>query len=120
MTELTNPRRGEIWLVAFGAARKGEPGKNRPAIVVSANELLTGLNGELIVVVPLSSSLKPSRLRPEVLPDEGIDGPSAAICRAIRAVARPRLLRPIGDAKPSTIAQVETALATILGIERQS
>jgi len=117
VTESTDPRRGEIWLVAFGAARKGEPGKNRPAIVVSANELLTGVEDELIVVVPLSSSIKPSRARPEVSPDEGIDGPSAAICRGIRAVARPRLLRPIGDARPETIAAVETALATILGIE---
>ena len=25
------PRRGEVWLVSFGAARPGEPGKNRPA-----------------------------------------------------------------------------------------
>jgi mRNA interferase MazF len=116
--ESTNPRRGEIWLVAFGAARKGEPGKNRPAIVVSANELLSGVDDELIVVVPISSSRKASRLRPEVSPDEGIDGPSAAICRGIRAVARPRLLRPIGDAKRETVAEVETALAAILGIER--
>lgn len=114
--ESTSPRRSEIWLVAFGAARKGEPGKNRPAIVVSANELLSGADDELIVVVPLSSSLESSRLRPEVLPDEGIDGRSAAICRGIRAVARPRLLRPIGEAKPETVAEVETALATILGI----
>jgi mRNA interferase MazF len=115
--ESTDPRRGEIWLVAFGAARKGEPGKNRPAIVMSANDLLSGVDDELIVVIPLSSSREPSRARPAVSPDEGIDGPSVAICRAIRAVARLRLLRPIGEAKPETIAEVEVALATILGIE---
>lgn len=28
------PDRGEIWLVSLGAARKREPGKNRPAIVI--------------------------------------------------------------------------------------
>lgn len=118
MTESTEPRRGEIWLVAFGAARKGELGKNRPAIVISANELLTGVDDELIAVVPLSGSRKPSRVRPAVSPDEGIDGPSAAICRGIRAVARPRLLRPIGEAQTETLAEVEDALATILGLER--
>jgi mRNA interferase MazF len=85
---------------------------------MSADELLAGVDDELIVVIPLSSSLKPSRLRPEVSPDEGIDGSSAAICRGIRAVARPRLLRPIGEARRETVTQVETALATILGIER--
>jgi mRNA interferase MazF len=57
-------------------------------------------------------------LRPEVSPDEGIDGPSAAICRAVRAVARTRVLRPIGKARPETLAAVEEALAIIIGIER--
>jgi mRNA interferase MazF len=116
--ESTSPRRGEIWLVSFGAARKGEPGKNRPAIVISASELVTGVEDDLIVVVPLSSSLAPSRLRPGVSPGEGIDGSSAAICRAVRAVARQRLLRPIGEARQETVAAVEGALATILGLDR--
>jgi mRNA interferase MazF len=116
--ESTEPRRGEIWLVSFGAARKGEPGKNRPAVIVSTNDLLSGVDDELIVVVPLSSSLAPSPLRPEVSSDEGIDGPSAAICRAVRAVARMRVLRPIGQARPETLTAVESALATILGIEQ--
>lgn len=115
--ESTEPRRGEIWLVSLGASRKGEPGKNRPAIVVSVDELSAGVEDELFVVVPLSSSRPPSPLRPEVSPDEGIDDPSAAICRGVRAVARPRLLRPIGKAKPETLSQVERALGMILGID---
>lgn len=115
--ESTEPRRGEIWLVSFGAARKGEPGKNRPALIVSSNDLLSGVEDELIVVVPCSSSLAPSPLRPTVSSAEGIDGPSAAICRGVRAVARTRILRPIGEARPETLAAIETALANILGIE---
>ena len=115
--ESTSPRRGEIWLVSFGAARKGEPGKNRPAIVMSASELMVGVDDELIVVVPLSSSLRPSRLRPKVVSDEGIDNSSAAICRAVRAVARQRLLRPIGEARQETVIAVEKALATVLGLD---
>lgn len=118
--ESTEPRRGEIWLVALGAARQGEPGKHRPAIVVSVEELLAGLEDELVVVVPLSSSRAPSALRPRVSPEEGIDEPSAAICRGVRAVARKRLLRPIGGARPETLGEVVRALATILGIESSS
>lgn len=38
------PRRGEIWLVSLGTARKGEPGKNRPAIIVSVDEVSTGVD----------------------------------------------------------------------------
>jgi mRNA interferase MazF len=111
------PRRGEIWLVSWGAARRGEPGKNRPAIVISVDELVAGVEHELFVVVPVSSSRAPSLLRPKVSPDEGIDGESAAICRGVRAVARSRLLRPIGRLRPETLREVEQALAMILGID---
>jgi mRNA interferase MazF len=113
----TEPRRGEIWLVSLGAARKGEPGKNRPAIVVSVNEITTGLEDELIVVVPLSSSRAASSLRPGISPGEGAERDSVAVCRGIRAVARKRLLRPVGRTKPNTLHEVERALGMILGIE---
>jgi len=111
------PRRGEIWLVSLGAARKGEPGKNRPAIVISADQLLGGADDELVVVIPLSSSRAPSGLRPSVSPTAGVDAESAAIPRAVRAVSRRRLLRRIGDLEPPVLAAVERALATVLGLD---
>lgn len=113
----TEPTRGEIWLVSLGAGRKGEPGKNRPAIVVSIDQILVGVEDELFVVVPVSSSRASSPLRPAVSPDEGIDTPSVAVCRGVRAVARTRLLRPIGKAGTETLREIERALAMILGIE---
>lgn len=116
MASTEQPRRGEIWLVSLGAARRGEPGKNRPAIVVSVDGLLVGSDDELIVVVPLSSSRAPSQLRPKVSPDDGIDNESAAICRAVRAVSRRRLLRRLGALHPDTLADVERALALVLGL----
>jgi mRNA interferase MazF len=112
--ELTNPHRGEIWLAALGAARRGEPGKNRPVIVLSADELLVGVEHELIVVVPLSSSLPSSLLRPKVTPDAGIDNLSSTICRGIRGVARSRLLQPLGAVGKETMAEVERALGLVL------
>lgn len=113
----TEPRRGEIWLTSLGAARKGEPGKNRPVIVISVDEISTGLEDELIVVVPLSSSRVASPLRPEVSPDEGVERLSVAVCGGVRAVARKRLLRRVGEAKPDTLHEVERALGMILGID---
>lgn len=112
--ESTDPRRGEIWLAALGAARRGEPGKNRPVIVLSADEFLVGIDHELIVVVPLSSSLPPSALRPNVGPDAGIDQPSAAISRGIRGVARSRLLRRLGAIDAEKTAEVERAVSLVL------
>jgi mRNA interferase MazF len=112
----TEPRRGEVWLVSFGAARPGEPGKNRPAVVVSVDRTIAGSPHELIVVVPLSSSVPPSALRPEVQEIEGVDRPSCAIPRALRGVARSRLLRRLGVLPPATLAEIERALALILGL----
>lgn len=112
--ESASPRRGEIWLAALGAARKGEPGKNRPVVVVSADELLLGVDHELIVVVPLSSSLPPSALRPEVGPEAGIDHPSVSLPRGIRGVARSRLLRRLGKIGPEKLAEIEHALGLVL------
>jgi mRNA interferase MazF len=106
-----------VWLTAFGAARPGEPGKNRPAIVVSMDHLNAGTVADLIVVVPLSSSREPSVLRPEVNDLEGVDRPSRAICRAVRGMARSRLLRRLGDVSPAKLEEVERALALILGLD---
>jgi mRNA interferase MazF len=113
----SEPRRGEIWLTSLGAARKGEPGKNRPAVVVSANEIATGVKDELIVVIPLSSSRATSPLRPEVSPEEGIERDSVVVTRAIRAVARSRLLRRLGRLEDDTLGEVEMALSLVLGLE---
>ncbi len=114
----SEPRRGEIWIASLGAARTGEPGKNRPAIVVSVDELTTNATDELIVVVPLSSSLAPSPLRPEVSPTDGVDRTSRAVCRAVRALARGRLLERAGAVMPATLAEIDRALALILGLDR--
>ena len=118
MTESTDPRRGEIWLASLGAARRGEPGKNRPVVVLSSEELLVGDPGELIVIVPLSSRVAPSRLRPPIDPSSGIDSDSAAVCRAVRGIACSRLLRRLGEASAERLAEVEVALATVLGLDR--
>jgi mRNA interferase MazF len=112
----TEPRRGEVWLVSLGAARDGEPGKNRPAVVVSVDEGNAGGKDELIVVVPLSSSRAPSALRPEVPVDAGVDRPCRAICRGVRSVARVRLLRRIGAVPPEPFAEIQRALGLILGL----
>jgi mRNA interferase MazF len=87
---------------------------------VSVEEISTGLEDELIVVVPLSSSRAASPLRPEVSPEEGIERPRVAVCRSVRAVARKRLLRQLGKAKPDILREVEQGLGMILGIEGSS
>ncbi|BBX74917.1 type II toxin-antitoxin system PemK/MazF family toxin [Mycobacterium shinjukuense] len=116
MTASPEPRRGELWLVALGAARVGEPGKHRPAVIVSVDDLLTGIDEELVVVVPVSSSRSGTPLRPHISPTEGVESASVAVCRGVRAVARTRLLERLGTLAPDTMRHIEHALALILGI----
>jgi mRNA interferase MazF len=113
---LPEPRRGDLWLVSLGAARAGEPGKHRPAVVVSVDEILAGIDDELVVVVPVSSSRSRTPLRPPVSPAKGVDTDSVAVCRSVRAVARARLLERLGTITPDTMHEIEDALALILGI----
>ncbi|MGH9109065.1 MAG: type II toxin-antitoxin system PemK/MazF family toxin [Acidimicrobiales bacterium] len=102
---------GDLWA--------GEPAKNRPAVVVSVDDLLAGVEEELLVV-PVSSSRSRSPLRPQVTTAEGVDRPSVAVCPGIRAVARGRFHQQVGTATPETVERAERALATVLGIEPSS
>ena len=113
---MTEPRRGELWLVAFGAARPGEPGKHRPAVIVSTDEMLTGVEDELIVVVPVSSSRARTPLRPSISPDEGVDADSVAVVRGLRAVSRARLVQRLGTVRPETLHDIEDALVLVLAL----
>jgi mRNA interferase MazF len=116
-TALPEPQRGDLWLVALGPSRAGEPGKHRPAVIVSVDDILTGIDDELIVVVPVSRSLAHNPLRPHISPTEGVDAESVAVCRGIRAVARNRLLERLGTLAPETMHEIESGLALILGIQ---
>jgi mRNA interferase MazF len=113
---LSDPRRGELWLVALGAGRAGEPAKHRPAAVVSVDDILAGLESELVVVVPVSRSRTLSPLRPRITAMEGVEVDSVAVCRAVRGITKSRLVRPLGKLRPDTMREVERALAMVLGI----
>lgn len=115
-TGSTEPVRGEIWMVALGASRPGEPGKTRPATVVSVDDLVTGSDADLVVIIPLSSSANPSPLRPVITPDQGVEETSVAVCVAVRAVSRRRLVDRIGQTDRETLEEIERSLALILGL----
>ena len=117
-TESTEPSRGQVWLVRFGASEAGEPGKNRPAIIVSIDSLRTGSERDLFTVVPISATEPGSAIRPAVAPSyAGVDRPSVALPGAIRAVSRARLLRRIGSVPVDTMQAVEQALSVVLGLD---
>jgi mRNA interferase MazF len=116
MTSDDRPQRGEIWLTAFGASKSGEPGKTRPAVVLSPAGLTADSPRGLVVVVPLSSSVDPSALRPVVSDGGGIDTNSRAVPMAIRGMARARLLKRIGSVSAGELAAIGSAVSVSLGL----
>lgn len=114
---LPEPRRGDIWLVAFGSARPGEPGKNRPAVVVSSSALVRQSPRTLITVVPLTTYRTPSPIVPVVPAGNGLVKESRAACDAVRAVVKTRLIECYGQVTPATMKKIEESLALILELQ---
>lgn len=110
------PERGEIWLTALGAVRAGEPGKTRPAVVLSPSDLLTDSARDLVVVVPLSASVSASPLRPVIDRASGLDQDSVAVTRAIRGIARKRLHSRIGELSSEELRSLDSAVGQTLGL----
>lgn len=100
--------------MAIGAARKGEPGKTRPAVVVSSNRLDQQWDSELLVVVPISASREQTPLRPLVPASCGIDRDSVAVVTGVQSGAASRLVRRIGIAPPSVMREIDEALRFVL------
>lgn len=113
---LGRPLRGEIWLASLGAARFGELGKSRPVIILSEDGLFGGDPRDLVVVVPTSSSVADSPLRPPVPASAGLDRDSVAVCRSVRAIAASRLLHRVGHSPPETLSGIESALKRIVAL----
>lgn len=120
MKSTDSPERGELWLASLGAARPGEPGKTRPVLIVTPGELSTGSPRDLVSVVPISSSAGPARLRPPIEGDGSMNEGSVAVVRAVRSVARKRLVRPVGQVTEREQAAVDAALLLTLGLVRTS
>jgi len=117
-TDLPRPRQGEIWLTAFGAARLGEPSKTRPALIVSADGLISGSAFDLAIVAPISASLPPTQSRPVIraTPDTGLTTDSVVVVRAVRSLSRTRLLLRLGLADAPIMATVQDILVALLGL----
>jgi len=115
-TATGQPLRGEVWLARLGAASDGEPGKNRPVIIIQVNNLAPYASTDLIPVIPLSASRRPSPASVPIPTVEGIDRPCVAVCRAIRGISRGRLLHKLATIPASAMDSVDLALGRILGL----
>lgn len=108
------PRRGEVWFVSLNPTVGHEQAGRRPAVVISEDAFNRG-PADLVVLLPITSTLKPIpsqiRLSP---PEGGLDRESAVLCEAVRSVSRQRLIRRLGAVSAARLALVEDALRILL------
>lgn len=110
------PRRGEVYLLRLDPAEGSEQRGTRPAVVVSRDAINRA--SPVIVVCPLTDARRVPRLYPSDVPvkapEGGLTRDSVVLTGQIRAVAKTRLLRRLGELRPETMGQIEQALKITL------
>lgn len=106
---------GDVVELDLGTPTGSEAGSRRPAILVTAGQILRG-SPNVVQVVPLTRTIRKSGSEITIHPDEhnGLRAVSAAQCQHIRAVAASRLKSRIGNVGPTTLYQVREMIALII------
>ena len=113
---MANPRRGEIWLADLHPTRGREQSGRRPVLILSV-DLFNAGPAELIVVLPVTSTIRDIPLQVTVEKgDGGLKNRSAILCEAIRSISRKRLVAPWGVLSSAALAEVVDRLRILLNL----
>jgi mRNA interferase MazF len=106
--------RGDIWLADLNPVRGHEQAGRRPVLVVSV-DAFNQSRAALVVVIPITSTLRPIPFHVVVQPPEGgLTNPSALLCEAVRSISKDRLVTRWGAVSTGTMSQVEDRLRILL------
>jgi mRNA interferase MazF len=101
------PRRGEVWLA--------ELDKTRPVIVLTRDPMGRYLNA--VIVAPVTSTVRGVSTEVALGPEDGIPQSSVANLDNVQLVARDRLRKCVGKARPATMSEVCAALSIAVDCE---
>ncbi|MFZ6017737.1 MAG: type II toxin-antitoxin system PemK/MazF family toxin [Nitrospirota bacterium] len=112
------PRRGEIWLVDFSPSIGSEIKEQRPALIVSVDDLNESPWG-VVVVCPITTFRKDKPFRLHVLispPEGGIKHDPIIRCDQIKSVSIQRFSKKWGLVNENTMRKVDYILRRILNL----
>src|ERR1041385_9150037 len=95
------PRRGEVWLARLDRVR--------PVVVLTRDPMGRLLNA--VIAAPVTSTVRGLITEVAVGPADGVRLTSVVNLDQVQLVAVSRLLRPVGRARPQTMAAICDALA---------
>lgn len=108
--------RGEVWLADLNPIRGHEQAGRRAVLVISDDLFNEGPAG-LVVVLPITTTLRGIPLHITLHPPEGnLKTPSAVLCEAIRSISKERCLKKWGEISLKTLFQVEDRLRILLNL----
>ncbi|MCH8041068.1 MAG: type II toxin-antitoxin system PemK/MazF family toxin [Nitrospinae bacterium] len=117
--KVTNPKRGEIYLVNFDPTLGSEIKKTRPALILQ-NDTANRWS-PITIVAAITSQFKEPLYPTEVLlkaPEGKLEIDSVVLLNQIRSIDKRRLVKRLGVVKPETMTQVEQAILISFGFMR--
>lgn len=102
---MSNPRRGEVWLVALEPTQGKEIQKTRPCLVVSPDELNDHLFTYLVAPMTTGGRVYPFRIPCRFRRKNGF-----VVLDQLRTVDRIRMVRQLGSLSPGILAAALTTL----------
>ncbi len=111
-------KRGEVWIGNLNPNRGAETGKIRPVLVIQA-DFLTSAGSETVVVLPMTTQLRPSMepVHVAIAPRDGLRVPSQVMAEQPRTLDRRRLREgPLTLLTAEEMARVDRVLRAVLGL----
>ena len=116
ITEPSEPKRGEIWIVSLGSTVGTEMKKSRPAVVISSDGV-----GKLPIklIAPITDwkqSYDNNLWHIKLVPNKsnGLSKISAVDALQIRGVDKKRLIKKIGFLSATEMQEIVTAVALVI------
>ncbi|WP_088891252.1 type II toxin-antitoxin system PemK/MazF family toxin [Leptolyngbya ohadii] len=116
---MTNPKRGENWLVDLNPTRGQEIQKTRPVVVISS-DLFSPI--PLRIIIPITSwqekfGDRPFMVRIDATSENGLDRDSAGNVLQVRSLSTERFARKLGQISPEILQELLAGLIICVDYE---